>query len=68
VTRDAPVWVAGTGVITAIGADKATCLASLQHSQAGIGPMERLTSAHRDTLPVAEVKWSNEALSARTDD
>jgi 3-oxoacyl-[acyl-carrier-protein] synthase I len=62
--QNAPVWVAGTGVISAIGLNRDQCLASLIQGKAGMGPMERLQSIHKDTIPVAEVKASNEELAA----
>ncbi len=60
----APVWVAGTGVISAIGQNRDQCLQSLRLGQAGMAPMQRLESIHKDTIPVAEVKLSNEELAA----
>jgi 3-oxoacyl-[acyl-carrier-protein] synthase I len=62
--KDAPVFVAGAGVISAIGDTKAQCLAALESSRAGIGSMTYLESAYRGVLPVAEVAHSNEALAA----
>ena len=62
---DAPVFIAGVGVISSIGDNGAQCLESLESGRAGIGPMRRLESVHRDTLPVAEVTHSNEALAAK---
>lgn len=62
----ASVYIAGVGVITAIGNTASECLASLEHGRAGMGEMTRLESAHRNTLPVAEVKLTSEALAART--
>jgi 3-oxoacyl-[acyl-carrier-protein] synthase-1 len=58
------VWVAGTGVISAIGLNRDQCLQSLRLGQAGMAKMQRLRSIHQDTLPVAEVKLSNEELAA----
>jgi len=59
----APVFIAGTGAISAIGHSTAACLAALKNEAAGIGEMRYLDSVHRDELPVAEVKLSNEELS-----
>lgn len=59
-----PVFVAGTGVISAIGDNTAGCLDALQHNAAGMGSMQFLNSLHKNTLPVAEVKHSNEELAA----
>jgi len=60
----APVFIAGTGAISAIGYSTAACLAALKNEAAGIGEMHYLDSVHRNELPVAEVKLSNEELSA----
>ncbi len=59
-----PVFIAGTGIISAIGNNVAACLDALQNSRAGMGPMKYLRSAHQQRLPVAEVKLSNEELAA----
>jgi 3-oxoacyl-(acyl-carrier-protein) synthase len=56
------VFIAGLGVITAIGNDVAGCLAALESGQAGMGDMTRLDSAHKGEIPVAEVKLSDEEL------
>ncbi|HNL66565.1 MAG TPA: beta-ketoacyl-[acyl-carrier-protein] synthase family protein, partial [Ferruginibacter sp.] len=42
------------------------CLDALENGRAGIGPMTRLDSVHKNRLPVAEVKLSNEELASRT--
>ena len=60
---DEPVFFAGTGIISAIGNNVAQCLDALENSRAGIGPMVYLDSAHRNRLPVAEVKLSNDELA-----
>lgn len=57
------VFVAGTGIVSAIGNNVAECLNSLQNEQAGMGQMHNLQSAHRQRLPVAEVKLNNEELA-----
>ena len=59
----APVFVAGTGIISAIGNNVAECLDALESERAGMGQMHHFDSAHRQRLPVAEVKLSNEELS-----
>jgi len=56
-----PVFVAGTGVISAIGNNLSENLEALVNCRAGIGQMKYLDSVYRDKLPVAEVKLSNEA-------
>ncbi|HRO44233.1 beta-ketoacyl-[acyl-carrier-protein] synthase family protein [Agriterribacter sp.] len=58
-----PVFIAGAGVISAIGHTIAGNLAALESETAGISEMRYLHSAHRRKLPVAEVKMSNEELA-----
>lgn len=58
-----PVFVAGTGIISAIGNNVAECLASLENGRAGMAHMQLLNSIHKDRLPVAEVKLNNEELA-----
>jgi 3-oxoacyl-[acyl-carrier-protein] synthase I len=60
---DSPVFVAGAGIISAIGNNIAECLDALENSRAGMGDMHYLDSVHKNRLPVAEVKLSNEELS-----
>jgi 3-oxoacyl-[acyl-carrier-protein] synthase I len=57
------VFIAGKGIISAIGNNVAACLNALQNEQAGMGQMQQLTSAHSQRLPVAEVKLSNDELA-----
>jgi len=61
----APVYIAGTGVISAIGGNSAACLSALENEHAGITEMHILDSIHRNRLPVAEVKWTNEQLASQ---
>jgi len=58
-----PVFVAGTGIISAIGNNVAECLDALENGRAGMGQMQYLNSVHRQRLPVAEVKLNNDALA-----
>lgn len=60
----APVFIVGVGAISAIGNNIAECIASLKKGKAGMADMVYLDSAHRNTLPVAEVKLGNEQLAA----
>jgi 3-oxoacyl-[acyl-carrier-protein] synthase-1 len=64
--RDAPVFIAGAGLISAIGLGKAGCLEALTHGRAGIGDMRRLDSIYKGQLPVAEVPYDNRELAAMT--
>jgi 3-oxoacyl-[acyl-carrier-protein] synthase-1 len=56
------IYIAGIGVISAIGNNIAENLASLKAGTHGIRPMQHLESIHKEKLPVAEVKLTNEAL------
>ena len=58
-----PVFVAGTGVISAIGNNVAENINALENSRAGMARMVYFDSIHRDKLPVAEVKLSNDQLA-----
>lgn len=57
------VFIAGLGVISAIGNNVAANMASLLAGQAGMDNMRYLESTHKDKLPVTEVKHSNEELA-----
>ena len=65
-TKNAAVYVAGVGVVSAIGNNTESCLLALENGVAGIGPITSLDSIHKNILPVAEVKLSNSALSVAT--
>jgi 3-oxoacyl-[acyl-carrier-protein] synthase I len=60
------VYIAGVGVISAIGNNVAETLHALENHQAGIGPITMLDTIHRSRLPVAEVKLNNESLANLT--
>lgn len=60
---NAPVFVAGTGIISAIGNNVAQCLDALENGRAGMDAMKFMNSVHKDRLPVAEVKLSNNELA-----
>lgn len=59
----APVFVAGVGIISAIGNNVAENLAALESEHAGMNDLTYLDSIHRNKLPVAEVKLSNKDLA-----
>jgi 3-oxoacyl-[acyl-carrier-protein] synthase-1 len=59
----ATVFVAGTGIISAIGDTTAENLVSLEQGKAGMAEMNFLPSVHRQRLPLAEVKHSNVELA-----
>lgn len=56
-----PIFITGTGVVSAIGVGKEETLASLRAEKTGIGKMKYLSSIHSD-LPVGEVPLSNEEM------
>ncbi len=57
------VYIAGVGVISAIGANVPETLLALENCRAGIGPITTLDTIHRERLPVAEVQLSNHDLA-----
>ena len=57
------IAVTGEGIICAIGADKASVLASLRRKQTGIATMRYLPSEHHE-LPVGEVKLSDDEMKS----
>jgi len=64
--KSAAVYVAGVGVVSAIGNNTAQCLQSLENETAGIGTITSLNTIHKNTLPVAAVQLSNRQLAAAT--
>jgi 3-oxoacyl-(acyl-carrier-protein) synthase len=58
-----PVAIAGAGLISSIGRNTAECLSALEKGHAGIGEIFWLDTAHRQKIPVAEVKYSNAQLA-----
>lgn len=58
------VYVAGLGIITSIGNNVAENLYALEKGQAGIGDISHLETSHRNKIPAAEVKLSNEELAS----
>ncbi|MGZ3874017.1 MAG: beta-ketoacyl synthase N-terminal-like domain-containing protein, partial [Mucilaginibacter sp.] len=63
---DQPVYVAGVGVISAIGNNVAEHLNSFEREEAGMADITMLQTIHRHELPVAEVKLTDEELIAIT--
>src|SRR5450631_176929 len=59
-------WIAGLGIVTAIGKDLQQNFESLTAEKAGIGVMKWLSSIHQGELPVGEVKLSNAELAVAT--
>ena len=61
-----PVFIAGLGIVSAIGNNVSECCSSLENYHAGMGPINYLQTLHKQELPAAEVKLSNENLSCIT--
>ena len=61
-----PSFVAGMGIVSAIGSDVQSNLDSLCEEKTGIGTMQWLSTARHQALPVGEVKLSNTELAAIT--
>jgi 3-oxoacyl-(acyl-carrier-protein) synthase len=61
-----PSFIAGMGIVSAIGDDLPANFNSLCGERAGIGPMQWLPSIHQDEFPVGEVKHSNTELAVVT--
>ncbi|HLZ86966.1 MAG TPA: beta-ketoacyl-[acyl-carrier-protein] synthase family protein [Puia sp.] len=61
-----PLYIAGMGVISAIGNNVEECLDALEHERAGMGRIDHLQTIHRDQIPVAGVPASNEELASLT--
>ncbi|MDO6429978.1 beta-ketoacyl-[acyl-carrier-protein] synthase family protein [Flavitalea sp. BT771] len=61
-----PIYIAGLGLISAIGNDVAKNLHALENGQAGMQALQHLDTVHRSAFPVAEVKASNEELATLT--
>ncbi|WP_462264936.1 beta-ketoacyl-[acyl-carrier-protein] synthase family protein [Mucilaginibacter sp.] len=62
----APVYIAGVGAVTAIGNNVAECMAAFAKGEAGMADIRYLETAHKNVIPVAEVKLSNEELAVQT--
>ncbi|MGN6637767.1 MAG: beta-ketoacyl-[acyl-carrier-protein] synthase family protein [Mucilaginibacter sp.] len=56
------VYVAGVGVISGIGNNVAEHLVAFEKERAGMGDITTLNTIHKNELPVAEVKLSNQEL------
>lgn len=65
--KNAAVYIAGLGVVAAIGNNTNSCLQSLEQSRAGIGSIQSLNTIHKGLLPVAAVPLSNQELALQTD-
>ncbi|WDF55019.1 beta-ketoacyl-[acyl-carrier-protein] synthase family protein [Mucilaginibacter sp. KACC 22063] len=61
------VYIAGLGVISAIGNNVDECFAALKSGEAGIGDINYLKTIYKHEIPVAEVKLDNTALASMAD-
>lgn len=59
------VYIAGLGVISAIGNNVSECLNALENERAGMNDITYLKTIHAHEIPVAEVKLSNEELAIK---
>lgn len=59
------VYVAGMGVISAIGDSVAASLDSFRHQRSGIGRLTLFDSVYADSLPVGQVPFTNFELAER---
>ena len=60
------VYIAGAGVISAIGNNVAEHLAAFERQEAGMSDITTLNTIHKGELPVAEVKLTDAELVAMT--
>ena len=60
------VYIAGAGVISAIGNNVSEHLAAFELEKAGMGNITMLDTIHRQRLPVAEVKLTSEEMLVMT--
>ena len=58
-----PVFIAGVGVISAIGNTTAQNLLSLERAETGINAIKYLETEHSNEFPIGEVKQSNHELA-----
>jgi 3-oxoacyl-(acyl-carrier-protein) synthase len=64
-STDTTVYIAGVGVITAVGNNVAEHLNSFKNEAAGMAGITLLDTIHKGKLPVAEVKLTNNELIER---
>ncbi|HMG11463.1 MAG TPA: hypothetical protein VK609_23270, partial [Mucilaginibacter sp.] len=58
-----PVFIAGVGVISAIGNTTTQNLLSLERAETGIDAIKYLETEHCDEFPIGEVKQNNDELA-----
>lgn len=59
------VFIAGLGVISALGNNVSETISSFEKHNSGIDSIKNLKTKHRNVFPVGEVKLSNKELSER---
>jgi 3-oxoacyl-(acyl-carrier-protein) synthase len=59
------IYVAGAGIISAIGLNVEATLLSFEQHRSGIAPIEHLKTVRKAEFPLGEVKLSNEELALR---
>ena len=59
-----PIYITGTGVVSAIGLGKAATLEALLTNRSGVGPLRYLKTAHKE-FPVGEVKLTDAEMRER---
>lgn len=59
------IFITGLGVVSAIGNNVEETLASVQSQRSGIGNISYLETVHKNILPIAEVKLSEDELIER---
>ena len=57
------IFVAGAGIISAIGDNVQECLSSLENENVGMGKITHLETIYKEQLPAAEVKHTNGELA-----
>jgi 3-oxoacyl-(acyl-carrier-protein) synthase len=60
------VYIAGVGVISAIGNNVAESITAFEQEKAGMGNITHMDTVHRNQLPVAEVSFTNYELAQIT--
>ena len=60
----ANISITGMGILCAIGGNRQEVLDALLRKESGIGPMQYLSSVHRD-IPVGEIKLSTDEMMQR---
>ena len=60
----APIYITGTGVVSAIGIGKADTLEALLNNRSGVGPLKYLKTEHKE-FPVGEVKLTDAEMRER---